>query len=145
MENTLMDALRHEWEILHRDHERYEPFALVIKLFAVVMVLACWVFAVDAVLTITFMLVLWLQEAIWKTYQARIGARLLLVETMLREFGREGSAPYQLYSTWSALPKNTVTMCTEYFTNALRPTVAYPYAVLVLLTVGAVMYGSAPF
>jgi len=145
MENTLMDALQREWEILHHDHERYEPFALVIKLFAVVIVLSCWVFAVDAVLTITFVLALWLQEGIWKTYQARLGARLLLLEKMLREPGNTATRPYQLYSTWSAQPKNTATMFAEYVSNAIRPTVAYPYAVLILLTVGAEMFSSAPF
>jgi len=140
-----MDSLKFEWKILHRDTERYEQFALVIKLFAVVIVLSCWVFAVDAVLTITFMLVLWLQEGIWKTFQARIGARLLLVEKMLREAGARESAPFQLYSTWSAQQKNAAAMFAEYFANAIRPTVAYPYVGLIVLTVGAQMFGSAPF
>jgi hypothetical protein len=139
------EAFKHEWEILHRDHERYEQFALVIKLFGVALVLWCWVFAVDAVLTIIFLLVLWLQEGIWKTYQARIGARILRVEQMLLKPGTTEGAPYQLYSTWSAQPKHTASVIAEYVACAIRPTVAYPYAVLILLTIGAAMFNRAPF
>ena len=81
----------------------------------------------------------------WKTFQARIGARLLLVEKMLREAGARESAPFQLYSAWSAQQKNAAAMFAEYFANAIRPTVAYPYVGLIVLTVGAQMFGSAPF
>ena len=140
-----MDPLNREWEIIHRDHERYEQFALVIKLFAVGIVISCWVFAVEAVLTIIFIAVLWLQEGIWKTYQARLGARLLWVEQSLRTASSTDGAPYQLYSTWSAQPKNLVTTLTEYFSNAIRPTVAYPYVVLIALAMGAAVFGSVSF
>lgn len=139
-----MNALEREWELIHRDHERYEQFALVIKLVTVLIVLACWVFAVDAVLTIIFIAVLWLQEGIWKTYQARLGARLLWIEQRLRAAGSKDGAPYQLYSTWSAQPKNLLTTLTEYFTNAIRPTVAYPYVVLLALAMGVSVFGSTP-
>ena len=137
-----MNSLEREWEIIHRDHERYEQFALMIKLVTVLVVLACWVFAVDAVLTIIFIAVLWLQEGIWKTYQARLGARLLWIEQRLRAAGSKDGAPYQLYSTWSAQPKNLLTTLTEYFANAIRPTVAYPYVVLIALAMGVAVFGS---
>lgn len=139
-----MNALEREWEIIHRDHERYEQFALVIKLITLLVVLACWVFAVDAVLTIIFIAVLWLQEGIWKTYQARLGARLLWIEQSLRAPSSKDGAPYQLYSTWSAQPKNLLTTLTEYFANAIRPTVAYPYVVLIALAMGVAVFGSTP-
>ena len=140
----MMNALEREWEIIHRDHERYEQFALVIKLITLLVVLACWVFAVDAVLTIIFIAVLWLQEGIWKTYQARLGARLLWIEQSLRTPGSKDGAPYQLYSTWSAQPKNLMAMLMEYLTNAIRPTVAYPYVVLVALAMGVTVFGNTP-
>lgn len=140
-----MESSRREWEILHRDHERYEQFALVIKLFAVAIVLSCWVFAVDALLTTIFILVLWLQEGIWKTYQARIGAQLLRVEQIMREPANTAIRPYQLYSSWETQRSSGATLIGEYLRNAVRPTVAYPYAVLILLTVGATLFSSAPF
>ena len=128
-----LDALQREWEALHRDHESYERFALVIKLTAVVLSLACLAYGVDSVLVILFILALWLQDGIWKTFQARLGARILSVEKMMRAPAGEAGAPFQLYTVWESSKNGAVGLIKEYLLNALRPTVAYPYVVLVAM------------
>ena len=42
------------------------------------------------------------------------------------------SAPFQLHSQWQAQRTNSLGLLREYALNACRPTVAYPYAVIVL-------------
>ena len=133
MIHATMDALQREWEILHGDHERYERLALGIKLTAVVLSLACLALGVDAIPAMLFMLVLWLQEGIWKTFQARTGARILSIEKLMQTPNRDEGAAFQLYTTWETSKRGAVDLIQEYFSNALRPTVAYPYAVLTLL------------
>jgi len=132
-----MDLAKREWAILHRDYERYERTALVIKLFAVTVSLLCWVFALGLLISNVFVLVLWLQEGIWKTYQSRIGARLLLVEKMLVDPSATQDQPFQLYSAWEAKRKGVFRLVFEYVANSLRPTVAFPYVVLLLATLAS--------
>lgn len=132
-----MDLAKREWAILHRDYERYERTALLIKLFAVTISLLCWVFALGILITNIFVLVLWLQEGIWKTYQARIGARLILVEKMLAEPPATQDRPFQLYTAWNANRRGAFRLVFEYISNSLRPTVAFPYVVLLLAAMAA--------
>lgn len=132
-----MDLARHEWAILHRDYERYERTALVIKLLAVTISLVCWMFALGPFIANVFVLVLWLQEGIWKTYQARIGARLLLVEKRLVDPLATQDQPFQLYSAWDKNRKSGFRLVAEYVANSLRPTVAFPYVILLLATLAS--------
>lgn len=139
MRGNQVDLARREWIILHRDYERYEQFALVVKLFAVGTCLICWLFSLGIVVSNLFVLVLWLQEGIWKTYQRRIGARILLVEKTMVEPASSDNSAFQLYSSWGATRRGAVRLIAEYFSSALRPTVAYPYVVLVLMTLASEM------
>jgi len=132
-----MDLAKREWAILHRDYERYERTALVIKLFAVTISLLCWVFALGLLISNVFVLILWLQEGIWKTYQARIGARLMLVEQMLVDPPATQNRPFQLYGAWNANRPGFFRLVISYIGNSLRPTVAFPYVVLLLATLAS--------
>ena len=132
-----MDLAEREWAILHRDYERYERTALVIKLLAVTISLVCWMLALGPFIANIFILVLWLQEGIWKTYQARIGARLLSVEKMLVDPPTDQDQPFQLYSVWTENRKGGLRLVAEYVANSLRPTVAFPYVVLLLATLAS--------
>lgn len=114
-----ISGLRDEWLLLQSQHERYELAALAIKLLAVVMLLA-W----HAYPLIPLLALLWLQEGILKTFQARLGARLLRVEQMLSD-GSEGAA-MQLHSEWLAGRPSGLALLREYALSACRPTVAYP-------------------
>lgn len=134
MAHDRLAALQREWEVLHRDHESYERCALAIKLLAVVLSLACLAYGIDSVLAIFFMLTLWLQDGIWKTFQARLSARILSVEQTMHAPTGDAVAPFHLYTAWEAGKHSTAGLIKEYVMNALRPTVAYPYVVLVVIS-----------
>jgi len=116
--------MNQEWRLLQTQHEHYEFAALAIKLVAV----ACVAFGARWLLPL--LLVLWLQEAVLKTFQARLGARLARVEQMLRE----GSGlAMQLHSEWSGTRPRGAALLREYALSACRPTVAFPYLLLLAL------------
>lgn len=134
--STKHQQLIHEWQILHRDHEKYEQWALLIKLFSIAVVLMCVAFSVNLLLSIIFIATLWLQEGIWKTFQARTARRLLALEMAINE----GSALVkpvnhcEMYSIWQTQKPGTMTLVKEYIFNALRPTVMFPYSVLLVIS-----------
>lgn len=115
-----------EWIALQHDHERYETSALLIKLVAVVLatfgISAAW----PPLAMIVPVPILWLQEGILRTSQARLGARLLRIES-------GGSDAFRLHTEWQASRPGIAGLLAEYFGNALRPTVAFPYVVLLVL------------
>lgn len=131
MSDTPEQALQQEWHTLQHNHEQYERHALLIKLAAVALVVAHMAFAPNAWSAAALLLVLWLQEGILRTSQSRLGDRILRIEHGLRD-----TAPLpacQLHTDWLASRPGTVGLVAEYVKNALRPTVAFPYAPLLLL------------
>ncbi len=124
-----MNALQQEWLALQAQHERYEGLALVVKLAAFVAV----VLVPDNTLALALLALLWLQEAVLKTFQARLGDRLLVVEAGLKS--GEGVAAMQLHSDWLANRPRGAGLLAQYLKSALRPTVALPYPLLMLLAV----------
>lgn len=116
--------LAQEWQRLQAQHEHYEFAALAVKGVAVGLL------AFNAAFVIPLLAVLWLQEAILKTFQSRLGARLLRVEQGLREGGGEAM---QLHSDWLASRPRGLGLLREYALSACRPTVAFPYPLLMAL------------
>ena len=133
----IMNNLSTEWKILHGDYEKYEQFSLLIKLFSVGLCLLCIVLSIDSYLSLMFILTLWFQEGIWKTYQARSGERLLIIEEALKSQQKEGSytsiTPFSFYSEWEKQKPGAAGLVLEYISNALRPTVMYPYVALIVI------------
>ncbi len=127
------ELLGREWAALHRDCELQERSALWIKLGAVAVVVVALALSFDTVLTMLLLAVLWLQEAIVRTGQARLATRLLRIETLLRGTQPAAGQACQLYSEWAASRPGSLGLLAEYAANALRPTVAFPYAVLLVL------------
>ncbi len=125
MSHTDSNPIRAEWLALHQDHERYERWALLIKLLALLVWLLGWRWWVTWPVTLVVAL-LWGQEAIWRTWQARLAGRLLAIE-------QDGAKPFRLYREWRDQRPGTVGLALAYAKSALRPTVAYPYIVLLLL------------
>lgn len=123
-------ALEREWIVLQGNMEQHERNALAVKLLAVFLFTAAVLFSLAESLTACLMVILWVQEAMLRTFQARLGARLLRIEDMLR--GGVGQA-MQLHSEWAASRSGLARMMGEYASNAIRPTVAFPYAVLLLV------------
>lgn len=124
-----MNALHHEWLALQAQHERYEALALVVKLAA----FAATVLVADNTLVLALLALLWLQDAVLKTFQGRLGDRLLVIEPALKA-GQDAPA-MQLHSTWLASRPRGVALLGEYLKSALRPTVALPYPLLMALVV----------
>ena len=130
-------ALGQEWLALFAQHEQYEKQAMLIKLVTTVLY-AVGVAAsqsVDAILIALVLLVLWLQESMQRTMQARLSTRIALVEELLAR-GQADPAPtapaFQLHTQWLASRKGFGGLLSEYALNACRPTVAFPYAVFLL-------------
>jgi len=125
------DALGREWTTLQHHYERYEFGALAIKLTALVLFFVAMVLVVAPELVSLLMAVLWLQEGIFKTFQSRLGARLLAIEQALA-----GDAPtpaFALHSGFLAMRRGPAGLVREYLASAARPTVAFPYAVLLVV------------
>lgn len=129
-------GLTHEWAILQHNHEQHERNSLLIKLAGVALLAASPVLALNVPASVALLLVLWLQEAILRTFQARLGERILRIEQLLREGAAQSAAPCQLHSEWLASRPGLAGLLGEYGRNMLRPTVAFPYAVLVLICLG---------
>lgn len=132
-------ALMQEWSRLQADHEQYERGALWIKLAAIGLYAWGLGTGLGPLGMGLLMLLLWLQEAVFKTYQARLGERLLKVEAGLRQ---DPSLPAgQLHSEWLAARPRGAALLAGYVRSACRPTVALPYLVLLLVSVGQLLRG----
>ena len=116
-----MTALQDEWLLLQKQHEHYEFATLAIKLVAIVL-FAFGLHFMPLILAVT-----WLQDGIVKTFQSRLGERILRVEQMIREGKGEAM---QLHSEWLASRPRGAALLREYALSACRPTVAFPYLVL---------------
>ena len=128
-------AWAQEWTTLQGEFERYEHGVLWLKLAAVLVFLLGAMLLVEPFLLSVLLLVLWMQEAIYKTFQNRLGARILQLEQwIVAPPAAEAGIPYQLHSAWMAQRKGLAGLLAEYTSSALRPTVAFPHVVLLLVT-----------
>ncbi len=132
MELNTRNAAAQEWSVLQKLHERYEFGALTIKLTAVVLFFAGLVVELHGTWLVLLVALLWLQEGIFKTYQARLGNRLLALEQGMT--AGETLRVFALHSDWLAQRKGLIGQVREYLGSAVRPTVAFPYLVLLVLT-----------
>lgn len=137
-ESTDIKTWQSEWNILHHDHESYERCSLLIKLVAIIVCCTNVAFNIPFVVSTLLILTLWLQEAIWKTFQSRLTSRLLLIEqnighsTSVMSESVENRA-FQLYSCWHGQRSGAKELVAEYITNSLRPTIMFPYVILILI------------
>lgn len=138
MNTTTQQLLSQEWQALHQDHERYDRYGLLIKLTATLTCLLTIGLGMTLPLALAFVLVLWLQEGIWRTVQARTSERLLAVEQLLKD--PTNQVAMQFYSEWEAARPGTSGLIKEYLRNALRPTIAYPYVILLALQIIATLF-----
>jgi len=131
-----------EWCLLQNQFDSYEKYALLIKL-ASVLVLSSAVLVDRAGLMAGGILVtLWLQDAIWKTFQSRIEARLLKLEVLLADNHLQATKtdqPYQFNTDFQQSRRGGVHLVMEYLRQALRPTIAFPHVALLGLLVGGLI------
>jgi len=128
-----MNDFQNEWAIIHSDIEKHERFSLIIKLFTVLIFILSEAISIDSLLAISLIFILWLQDGIWKTFQKRLETRILIIEDNI-ENNRKGSE-FQLYSEWQKNRQSYSCLIKEYLFNSLKPTVAYPYIILVSLLI----------
>jgi len=120
-----------EWQSLHNSHEHYEQYALMIKLFSVAITLFSLALYKENMVIMLILAILWIQEGIWKTYQARTCNRIELIEQALVE-GELDS--FQFYRQWTKNRPSSAGLIMEYIKNSLKPTVMYPYIPLIFIT-----------
>lgn len=140
-----MSEFTKEWQLLQNQYDSYEKYSLVIKLFSISSLLFSIAFQVPALFVILILMVIWFQEAIWKTFQARIEQRLLSIECAIKKQSNVdveavndaeiACLAFQYNSEFLKYRPSTLGLVKEYCSNAVRPTVAFPHAVLVMLYV----------
>jgi len=143
MSNLDSSALGQEWITLQNNYEQYEKNGLLIKLMAILLCVVGFVLALHEVVIALLLAVLWLQEGIFRTFQARLGRRILQIEQSLKSAESVDFAAFQLHSDWLSTRPGSIGLLIEYGASALRPTVAFPYAVLLLLIGLLVMLAGA--
>ena len=128
--------LANEWSLLQNQYDSYEKYSLLIKLVSVgILSIAFFIHHLHFLILI-LLLVLWLQDAIWKTFQARIEGRLLQLEGYLSDdqnLDRADGRAYQFNRLYLEARPGTAELINEYFHQAIRPTVAYPHVILILV------------
>ncbi len=122
-----------EWCLLQNQFDSYEKYSLLIKLANAALVAAAVLTGSMTVVIIALLITLWLQDAIWKTYQARIETRLLQLEAAIAD-GAAVTA-YQFNRQFLQNRGGVASLVGEYIRSAIRPTTAFPHVVLVLLAV----------
>jgi hypothetical protein len=125
-----------EWCLLQNQLDSYEKYSLLIKLASVFVLSSAVLFDGAVLMTAGILVVLWLQDAIWKTFQSRIERRLLQLEALLAggpSPAGETGAPYQFNSDFILSRPGGIGLVAEYLRQALRPTVAFPHVALLAL------------
>lgn len=136
------ELLAQEWTTLQNNHEQYEKGGLLIKLVSVVLTATGIALGLDAWLIGALVILLWVQEGIFRTFQSRLGERILRVESLIRQ-SAPGLNPqaaesvahgdvFQLHSEWLAARRKGMGLLAEYARSACRPTVAFPYVLILL-------------
>jgi len=129
---TIKIELQQEWVNLHASYDRYEWTGLLIKMTSIVLFFVALFSPLQSSMVVIILAVMWLQEAIWKTFQSRTEQRLLNIEAELSK--PSDAEPFQFYTQWLASRPSTLGLIGEYAKHIVRPTIAYPYSVLIALT-----------
>ena len=141
MSDEQPQILQSEWSTLQNQFDSYEKCSLAIKLFSV-LICCILVFVLDTGLwPWVVVVILWLQDAIWKTFQNRIGQRLEVVEQAIQNNlhhnpDNASQMGMQFNLAWNQSRHDAIGLVSEYNKQSLKPTVAYPHVVLMALVIG---------
>lgn len=125
-----------EWSLLQNQFDSYEKVSLFIKLFAVGVATASVLNTGNNALVLLILGILWLQDGIWKTFQSRIESRLLQLESFFADEQADSSGkqrPFQFNSEYQSGRGGLASLIGEYLGQAIRPTVAFPHAALLVV------------
>lgn len=120
-----------EWCLLQNQFDSFEKHSLYIKLLSIIVLLAAEISDVISIIIVLVLVVLWLQDAIWKTFQSRIEPRLLKIEKYISEKSEE--SVFQFNSEYHRDRLSGISLIKEYVRQSIRPTVAFPHIVLILI------------
>jgi len=123
-------AFQTEWCLLQNQFDSYEKHSLYIKLLSVVL-FTVQIFGSASIFLLLILLMLWIQDAIWKTFQSRIESRLLQIEKFIAE--RSDQHACQFNSEFLKVRLSGLPLIIEYARQSIRPTVAFPHLVLILI------------
>mgnify|MGYP000279355172 FL=1 len=129
--NSEKKHLELEWVTLQNNVEQSEALSLLIKLFSIIVCLIGIIFKLAPIILCLLLMVIWFQDAIWKTFQSRTEQRLHSIEAACN--GDTSTIAFQFYSEWSAKRPGGIKLIVEYCKSAIRPTIAYPYVALVVI------------
>lgn len=127
------NGFKTEWCVLQSQFDNYEKHSLYIKLLSVIVLTGSVLSGSPGVLVLLLLSTLWLQDAIWKTFQSRMESRLLQIEKHISQ-ASEADA-FQFNSEYQNSRSSGLSLINEYFRQSIRPTVAFPHIVLILICV----------
>lgn len=143
LDNDSKNDFKNEWDLLQNQFDSYEKYSLVIKLVNISILTAGYISNNVSFFIALLLVVVWMQDAIWKTFQSRIENRLLYIEGCLlddndsddniEENNVADKRAYQFNSEYKNNRQGTAELIREYLEQALRPTIAYPHVVLLIL------------
>lgn len=120
-----------EWVTLQNQCDAFEKLSLGIKLLAVLLASLFSIKVSHPEIILVLNSILWVQDAVWKTFQSRFSERLLAIESCLSSSESHGSI--QFNTAWEAKPRGIVFLVSEYLRHLAKPTVVFPHLVLILL------------
>lgn len=136
-------ALSQEWCLLQNQFDSYEKYSLLIKLVSIVLCFFSLLVATELFINFVFVLtvfaILWLQDAIWKTFQARIEHRLLTIEAAIKtneqasQEAKSSTNAFQFNQSFLETRGSSGSLMTQYLKQALRPTIAFPHLIIIVL------------
>ncbi|OUS10983.1 hypothetical protein A9Q90_00310 [Gammaproteobacteria bacterium 54_18_T64] len=124
-----------EWSLLQKQFDSYEKYSLLIKLANIGVLAVAYFTDHLSAFILCLLLILWLQDAIWKTFQARIDSRLLQLEAYLSNdhtLQHCDGVAFQFNSLYLQNRPSSAGLIKEYFGQALRPTIAFPHLLLIV-------------
>jgi len=125
-----------EWSLLQNQLDSYEKYSLLIKLASIGVLAAAYFTDHLSAFILCLLLILWLQDAIWKNFQARIDIRLLQLEAYLSNednLENPNGKAYQFNSLYLQNRPRSIGLIKEYLAQALRPTIAFPHLLLIVM------------
>lgn len=132
--------LSKEWEILQNQFDSYEKFSLIIKIVSVLTIASIILTKTENCLVTIFPVLFWGIDAIWKTFQDRIGIRLLIIEKAIKEISE--ITPFQFNLEWENNRPGILGLILEYTKMGLKPTVLFPHLGLTVILFFEVLYKS---
>ena len=123
-----------EWCLRENQFESYEKHALYIKLSSILMLFVSEALNIHTALVFLILMILWLQDAIWKTFQSRLEPRLLQIEKSIKKGAPDNA--FQFNTEYQLVETSGLLKIKEYAKQAVRPTIAFPHVILVIIVIG---------